>query len=53
MEESYVHSVLIIGTDGRTLDDRGRSDTMILLSLNTKTDELIMTSFMQIGRAHV
>ena len=47
MEESYVHSVLIIGTDGRTLDDRGRSDTMILLSLNTKTDELIMTSFMR------
>lgn len=44
---SHVRSVLVIGTDGRTADDRGRSDSMILVSLNSKTDELIMTSFMR------
>lgn len=43
----HVRSVLIIGTDGRTNDDRGRSDSMILVSLNSKTNELIMTSFMR------
>ena len=44
---SHVRSVLVIGTDGRTDDDRGRSDSMILVSLNSKTNELIMTSFMR------
>ena len=43
----HVRSVLVIGTDGRTEDDRGRSDSMILVSLNSKTNELIMTSFMR------
>ncbi|MDD7516973.1 LCP family protein [Ruminococcus flavefaciens] len=45
--KSHVRSVLIIGTDGRTADDRGRSDSMILVSLNSKTNEIIMTSFMR------
>ncbi len=44
---SYVQSVLIIGTDGRTEDDRGRSDSMILVSMNKKTNKLYMTSFMR------
>jgi LCP family protein required for cell wall assembly len=43
----HVRSVLVIGTDGRTNDDLGRSDSMILVSLNSKTNELIMTSFMR------
>ena len=47
MEAKYVRSILIIGTDGRSADDRGRSDSMILLSLNSKTNEIIMTSFMR------
>lgn len=47
MSESYVKSVLLIGTDGRTNDESSRSDTMILLSLNSKTQEIIMTSFMR------
>lgn len=47
MSEKYVENVLIIGTDGRSADDRGRSDSMILLSLNKKTNEMIMTSFMR------
>ncbi|MCR5599732.1 MAG: LCP family protein [Ruminococcus sp.] len=43
----HVRSFLVIGTDGRTKDDRGRSDSMILVSLNSKTNEIIMTSFMR------
>ena len=43
----HVRSVLVIGTDGRTSDEIGRSDSMILVSLNRKTNEIIMTSFMR------
>ena len=43
----HVRSFLVIGTDGRTADDRGRSDSMILVSLNSKTNQIIMTSFMR------
>ncbi|WP_297955241.1 LCP family protein [uncultured Ruminococcus sp.] len=43
----YVRNVLVIGTDGRTSEDRGRSDSMILVSLNRKTNEIVMTSFMR------
>ncbi|MBR6966903.1 MAG: LCP family protein [Ruminococcus sp.] len=43
----YVRSFLIIGTDGRSADEQGRSDSMILVSLNSKTNEIIMTSFMR------
>jgi len=43
----HVRSVLVIGTDGRTSDDRGRSDSMILVSLNSSTNQIIMTSFMR------
>lgn len=43
----HVRSILVIGTDGRTADDKGRSDSMILVSLNSKTNEIIMTSFMR------
>ena len=43
----HVRSVLVIGTDGRNAEEKGRSDSMILVSLNTKTNEIIMTSFMR------
>ena len=45
--KGYVKNILVLGTDGRTADDRGRSDSMILVSLNRKTNEIIMTSFMR------
>lgn len=45
--KSYVTNVLVIGTDGRTLDERGRSDTMILVSLNSKTNRIFLTSLMR------
>ena len=43
----YVTSVLLVGTDGRSLEERGRSDTMILFSMNSHTKEITLTSFMR------
>lgn len=42
-----VLNVLLIGTDARTKDYRGRSDSMILVSINQKTEEIVMTSIMR------
>ena len=42
-----VINVLLIGSDSRGGNDRGRSDTMILMSLNKKTKKVIMTSFLR------
>lgn len=47
LDESYVTSILLIGTDGRTVDDPGRSDTMILLSINSSTKKITLTSLMR------
>jgi len=43
-----VKNILLIGTDGRTVTEKGtRSDTMIICSINTKTKEIKLTSFMR------
>ena len=43
-----VSNVLLIGTDSRDLSqERGRSDSMILASINKKTRELTLTSFLR------
>lgn len=47
LSKAHVTNVLLIGTDGRSLDEKGRSDTMILVSVNSKTDEITLTSFMR------
>ena len=47
LEASYVKSILILGSDSRSSDDSGRSDSMILLSLNSATNEMTTTSFMR------
>ena len=47
ISRSYVTSVLLIGTDGRSLDERGRSDTMMLVSVNSSTKKICTTSFMR------
>ncbi len=46
IDESYVKNILIIGSDTRS-DDGGRSDSMILISINRKTDQIVQTSFMR------
>ena len=46
--EPYVRSVLLIGTDSRDIGaERGRSDTMLLFSLNSRTKQIYLTSFMR------
>ena len=47
--DSSVFNILLIGIDSRdTVDDPvGRSDSMILVSINTETKKIIMTSFMR------
>lgn len=48
LDESYVKNVLVIGTDTRDVEEeRGRSDSMILVSMNSRTNEIYMTSFMR------
>lgn len=45
---AHVRTVLLIGTDSRDLTvERGRSDSMILLTLNSLTQEIGMNSFMR------
>ncbi len=46
IDESYVKNILIIGSDTRN-DENGRSDSMILVSINRKTNQIVQTSFMR------
>lgn len=46
ISRSYVTNVLLIGSDSRG-GERGRSDTMMLVSINKRTDEITLTSFMR------
>lgn len=43
----HIKNILLIGTDARTINDRGRSDTMILASINEKTGQIVLVSFMR------
>lgn len=47
LARSYVKNVLLIGTDGRTEDETARSDTMLLASVNRKTNEVSLISLMR------
>ena len=48
MDESYVRNILVIGTDSRDLSEEcGRSDSMILLSMNSKSNTFTITSFLR------
>ena len=42
-----VKNILVIGSDTRDFEEAGRTDSMILLSVNTKTKEITMTSLMR------
>lgn len=45
---NYVTNILLIGTDVRVTDEwNGNSDSMILVSINSKTKKVYMTSFMR------
>ena len=47
VSDDNVINVLLIGTDSRGNDDRGRSDSMILVSVNKNTKQVVMTSFLR------
>lgn len=42
-----VKNILLIGTDARSSDEDGRSDSMIVLSINTKKNRIVMTSILR------
>ena len=47
LTRSYVRNVLLIGTDGRSADEAARSDTMILVTINSRTNEISLISLMR------
>lgn len=51
MERDYVKNILLIGTDNRHFEDiltcPGNSDTIILMSVNSKTKKIYLTSIMR------
>lgn len=48
LSDSKVKNILLIGTDTRdSSEERGRSDSMIILSLNSRTDKMYLTSIMR------
>lgn len=47
MESENVMNILLLGTDARSKNERGRSDSMILVSINKSTKEIVMTSFLR------
>ncbi len=46
-KDDNVTNILLIGLDTRSNRNTGRSDTMILLSINEKTNKITMTSFLR------
>lgn len=46
-DDAHIINIMLIGQDRRPGEGRTRSDTMILCSVNTKTKELSLVSFMR------
>lgn len=42
-----VKNILLIGTDARSSEEDGRSDSMIILSINSKKKRIVMTSILR------
>ncbi len=48
LDASYVTNILLIGTDARDVTkEKGRSDSMILMSINSRTQTIYLSSFMR------
>ena len=45
--EKHIINILLIGQDRREYEVRSRSDVMILVTVNTKTNAVVMTSFLR------
>ncbi len=46
-KDKGVYNVLVIGGDSRKASEAGRSDTMILISINKDKKQVVMTSFLR------
>ena len=47
MSDDNVINILLIGCDARSKSGRGRSDSMILMSINKNTKKVVLTSFLR------
>lgn len=47
LSDSKVTNILLIGSDTRDEEELGRTDSMIMLSINSNTKKMTMTSFMR------
>ena len=47
LSRSYVKNVLLISTEDGTGDESAKSDTMIIASINSRTDEITLVSLMR------
>ena len=45
--DDTIINIMLIGQDSRSANSRGRSDTMILCTINTETKSITLTSFMR------
>ena len=48
-----VYNILLVGTDNRVVGAVGRSDAMILVSINQKTETIYLTSFLRDCYVHI
>jgi len=48
-----VYNILLIGSDARDANNPGRSDTMIIVSVNKKTEQVTLTSIMRDTYVHI
>lgn len=46
-DSENVYNILLIGTDARNTNQNSRSDSMVIVSINRDTEEIIMTSVMR------
>ena len=47
MDSRNVLNILLVGSDSRSMQERGRTDSIILLSIDKKKKQMTMTSFMR------
>ncbi len=53
MDQKYVINILLLGIDGKNgVKNGGNSDSMILASVNKKTEQITLVSFMRDSRAY-
>ena len=53
MYAEHVYNVLLIGQDTRVEGENRYSDTMILVSVNESTEQIVLTSFMRDSWVHI